>query len=386
MLRLYDYHESGNAYKVRLLLCQLGLPFEGVGTGEVVPRGSSLGSAATALAEAVEAASDMINQTGDLAGGDAVQLNAIGMGGATIFGLFGGLLVLGLGFGLIERFFRSLPGPSWFRRPDTRTDVAYWFFTPLVTKAITRFGVGIAIGLVVVLGGGTIAEFKAEIAAGRFPDLSLLGLGSVVRELPFAVQLVLGFLVSDLIAYWSHRAFHRRPLWGFHAVHHSSPRLDWLSSVRVHPVNDVVMRVLQTTPLLLLGFDPAVFAVVAPFISLYAILLHANVDWTFGPTSSQRLEASARGIGLAAGADGTHLDNVPPGGDGVFADHVTNVVDLGTGVLHFDAEVCGAGSGTATIDGVFWERGLWNNQLPGQPPGCDHGRRHEGQGFDLPRR
>lgn len=30
MLRLYDYWESGNCYKVRLLLCQLGIPFERV--------------------------------------------------------------------------------------------------------------------------------------------------------------------------------------------------------------------------------------------------------------------------------------------------------------------------------------------------------------------
>ena len=30
MLRLYDYWESGNAYKVRLLLSQLGEPFERV--------------------------------------------------------------------------------------------------------------------------------------------------------------------------------------------------------------------------------------------------------------------------------------------------------------------------------------------------------------------
>ena len=30
MLRLYDHWESGNAYKVRLLLAQLGLPFERV--------------------------------------------------------------------------------------------------------------------------------------------------------------------------------------------------------------------------------------------------------------------------------------------------------------------------------------------------------------------
>ena len=30
MLRLFDYGESGNAYKVRLLLTQLGEPFERV--------------------------------------------------------------------------------------------------------------------------------------------------------------------------------------------------------------------------------------------------------------------------------------------------------------------------------------------------------------------
>ena len=28
MIRLYDYLESGNGYKVRLLLTQLGVPFE----------------------------------------------------------------------------------------------------------------------------------------------------------------------------------------------------------------------------------------------------------------------------------------------------------------------------------------------------------------------
>ena len=32
MLRLYDYHDSGNGYKVRLLLSQLGLPFDYVET------------------------------------------------------------------------------------------------------------------------------------------------------------------------------------------------------------------------------------------------------------------------------------------------------------------------------------------------------------------
>jgi sterol desaturase/sphingolipid hydroxylase (fatty acid hydroxylase superfamily) len=66
-------------------------------------------------------------------------------------------------------------------------------------------------------------------------------------------------------------------------VHHSSEDLDWLSSVRVHPVNDLVNRLAEVTPLLLLGFNPFVSLSAAPILTFYAIFLHANVDWDFGP-------------------------------------------------------------------------------------------------------
>jgi hypothetical protein len=45
-----------------------------------------------------------------------------------------GLLVLAVVFGLLERLAPAVKGqPRW--RRDTATDVAYWFFTPLVTKS-----------------------------------------------------------------------------------------------------------------------------------------------------------------------------------------------------------------------------------------------------------
>src|ERR1051325_1176695 len=69
----------------------------------------------------------------------------------------------------------------------------------------------------------------------------------------------------------------------FHAVHHSSTDLDWLSSVRVHPVNEALQRAIEATPLLLLGFSTGAFAAYVPFLTLYAIMLHANVSWSFGP-------------------------------------------------------------------------------------------------------
>jgi sterol desaturase/sphingolipid hydroxylase (fatty acid hydroxylase superfamily) len=79
-----------------------------------------------------------------------------------------------------------------------------------------------------------------------------------------------------------HRLFHG-PLWRFHAIHHSSVDLDWLSSVRLHPLNDVLTRLVQVVPFLLLGFMPTVLLAYLPFLTFHAILLHANVPWSFGP-------------------------------------------------------------------------------------------------------
>jgi sterol desaturase/sphingolipid hydroxylase (fatty acid hydroxylase superfamily) len=80
-----------------------------------------------------------------------------------------------------------------------------------------------------------------------------------------------------------HRAFHGRRLWRFHAVHHSSVDLDWLSAVRLHPVNDALMRIAGTLPVLALGFAPVAVAGIAPLLTLMAILVHANLDWDWGP-------------------------------------------------------------------------------------------------------
>jgi sterol desaturase/sphingolipid hydroxylase (fatty acid hydroxylase superfamily) len=66
-------------------------------------------------------------------------------------------------------------------------------------------------------------------------------------------------------------------------VHHGSKELDWLSSVRLHPVNDVLSRLAAVVPILLLGFPPTILAGYVPFLTFYAILLHANLRWTFGP-------------------------------------------------------------------------------------------------------
>lgn len=180
-----------------------------------------------------------------------------------------GILVLGLAFFLVEKLFPAVRNkPLW--RKDSGTDLIYWFFTPIVTKTITRAVTFVA--LVV-----------AALLLGRSLDTSLThGFGPLAAQPPGLIALEM-LLAGDLVAYWVHRFFHRGRLWRFHAIHHSSTQLDWLSSLRLHPVNDMLTRSLQAVFLLALGFPLVGLALYVPFLSLFAVLLHANVSWSFGP-------------------------------------------------------------------------------------------------------
>jgi sterol desaturase/sphingolipid hydroxylase (fatty acid hydroxylase superfamily) len=181
-----------------------------------------------------------------------------------------GLLILGLVFLVVERLSPANPRqPKW--RKGIRTDLLYWFFTPLATEAISRFA------LVLMLVPAAIVLGKTEL------EHTLLQGRGGVTQWPLPLQALAAFLIGDFIGYWVHRFFHRSRLWPYHAVHHSSTQVDWLSSVRLHPVNDALTRLAQASVILLLGFPAMVLVAYVPFITLYAILLHANVTWTFGP-------------------------------------------------------------------------------------------------------
>jgi sterol desaturase/sphingolipid hydroxylase (fatty acid hydroxylase superfamily) len=56
-----------------------------------------------------------------------------------------------------------------------------------------------------------------------------------------------------------------------------------LTSVRLHPVNFVLYSTLINLLVSLVGFSPKVFFFLAPFNLLFSFLVHANLDWTFGP-------------------------------------------------------------------------------------------------------
>lgn len=180
-------------------------------------------------------------------------------------------------FAILFVLFRALEfcRPKAERTPLFRrgllTDIAYWIFNPLLAEAVIRALLLLIIAVVALLIYGRIE--KSEILAGYGP----------LAQLPPAVQGALMLIVADFIVYWTHRTFHQRPrLWRFHAIHHAPTTLDWLSAARVHPVNELVGRLALVTALLPLGFKPQTLAWAGPIFSLYALFLHANLNWDYG--------------------------------------------------------------------------------------------------------
>ena len=190
------------------------------------------------------------------------------------WGILIGFAILAALLWPLERWRPAIAGQSLWRR-GTPTDLAYWLFTPLVTRAITRAGVAGAVVVLALVAGLPLEREHIE-AFVTHP-------APAVGTQPAWLQVVEVLLLGDLIGYWSHRLFHGRALWRFHVVHHSPTTVDWLSAVRLHPINDVLARLVQVVPALLLGFSPTLLAAYVPLLTFHAILLHANVPWSFGP-------------------------------------------------------------------------------------------------------
>jgi sterol desaturase/sphingolipid hydroxylase (fatty acid hydroxylase superfamily) len=180
-------------------------------------------------------------------------------------------------FFVIERLIaRGSNRPQPVFRRGWVTDVVYWFITALLTKPLVRFLIILPAALLVLANVTSVDVLKLGNYRGYGP----------LSQQPIWLQAVQIYIIVDFFSYWSHRLFHRGRWWPFHAVHHSSEDLDWLGSLRVHPINDFVNKLAQVTPVLLMGYNPTVTLATAPILTFYAIFLHANVNWDFGPLRS----------------------------------------------------------------------------------------------------
>jgi sterol desaturase/sphingolipid hydroxylase (fatty acid hydroxylase superfamily) len=165
---------------------------------------------------------------------------------------------------------KASTGP-WWKKPDLITDLLYVFLMPALS-AYARLAF-LIVGAALITGaltGGTVEEY---LSGGR----------GIFAGLPFWAQLIVYLILADVMLYWTHRIFHGHKLWRYHAIHHSSEHLDWLSAFRFHPVNTIFHSVLVDAILLLAGIAPEVLIFLVPFQLFMSGFVHADVDWDLGP-------------------------------------------------------------------------------------------------------
>jgi sterol desaturase/sphingolipid hydroxylase (fatty acid hydroxylase superfamily) len=169
-----------------------------------------------------------------------------------------------------ERLAPAHPQPLVLRK-GLWIDVVYWFCTPLLTRCITA-----AVLAAILLAAVACIGFQ------RIPrEFVLHGFGPLSLQ-PIILQSFEVLVIADFVDYWTHRTLHMGRLWRIHAVHHSPQQMNWISSARVHPLNDLITRSFQLLPILLLGFSATAVMAAVPLVSFYVMFLHANLRWGFG--------------------------------------------------------------------------------------------------------
>ncbi len=122
-----------------------------------------------------------------------------------------------------------------------------------------------------------LAVGMADYAAGR--GWGLLAL----VDLPMWVEIIIAFLLLDMLIYAQHIGFHKIPiLWRIHKVHHADRDLDVTSGARFHPLEAVISMAYKLICIALIG--PAAFAVFLFEVVLNAASMfnHANVRLPLG--------------------------------------------------------------------------------------------------------
>lgn len=175
-----------------------------------------------------------------------------------------------LGFAVLTRLWPCNPDQSRRLGKDFRVDILYFLMSLVFYGGLTA----VLARLILSLSAGADApRLLAAIQAGH----------GGMSHWPVVAQAAVIIFLTDVIQYWLHRLFHAGLLWPFHAVHHSAKQVDWTATFRIHPVNFVCYNTLAGALILLMGFSPMAFVIVAPFNFFTAAMVHANLNWTFGP-------------------------------------------------------------------------------------------------------
>ena len=172
---------------------------------------------------------------------------------------FGALYLIGVAFFFVERIKPAVPTQRFFKT-DFKTELTYplfntMFSTPMFTLLLT----------------GVTVYFLEPL----MPHQVLVGW---VETLPFVAQVFIALLIADVAVYIEHRFLAHRSLWDYHALHHMTPEVSWLTVARVHPVNAMTIALVGAILRFVFGFSGEAVVASAWIVGALVYWEHANLD------------------------------------------------------------------------------------------------------------
>lgn len=94
---------------------------------------------------------------------------------------------------------------------------------------------------------------------------------------PMLFQFLVVVLINTFVFYWAHRLMHTRHLFEIHKVHHSAIELNVLTPLRNHPVDFIIMILVNSVPAAILGASPMVVSLYLIVNGLYQSAVHSEM-------------------------------------------------------------------------------------------------------------
>lgn len=124
---------------------------------------------------------------------------------------------------------------------------------------------------------------------------------------------LLCFVLDDFRYYWWHRISHeRRWFWASHVIHHSSQHYNLTTALRQTWTGQILGQLLFKTPLILIGFHPAMVLFVGAINLIYQFWIHTELikrmgpfEWIFNTPSHHRVHHATNPKYLDANYAGT---------------------------------------------------------------------------------
>jgi sterol desaturase/sphingolipid hydroxylase (fatty acid hydroxylase superfamily) len=204
-------------------------------------------------------------------------------------------------------------------------------FPDIIAWAVPAFVLLVLVEIVVVrLTGRGRYEAKdsaASLIMGFGSEIAPLFGGVVVVSAVFAAAyefrlmdipntwwaVLICFVLDDFRYYWFHRISHeRRWFWASHVVHHSSQHYNLTTALRQTWTGQMLAQILFRTPLVLIGFHPAMVLFVGAVNLIYQFWIHTELinkmgpfEWIFNTPSHHRVHHATNPKYLDANYAGT---------------------------------------------------------------------------------